>query len=364
MESKTEVRNEELNQAEVGAFFGKVFGDIKSSMLGLNLYIGDKLGLFRALAEAGAVTETEFARRTGLQERYLREWLSAMACGGIVDYDTSTREFYLPKERAFVLAKEDSPVFVSGIFEMLPTFYGNATKVVEHFRSGGGVSQKEYGKEFWHGFERFTRAQFLNHLVQQWIPAMPDVEGKLTDGGSVADVGCGNGQAALILAEAYPKAKVVGYDNYPLAIQEARDRAQRAGLGDRVEFRVADVVDGLPAKYDLVTTFDVIHDMVYPVAALKGIRKSLAQDGRYMWHEFNVSSDLAENIKNPIGLPLFLYNASTNYCMTTSLAEGGAAYGAVLGEKNARKIAKDAGFESFQRLPIDDPFHILYVLER
>ncbi len=360
MEHKTKAN--EVDQAKLGAFFGKVFGDIKSSMLGLNYYIGDKLGLFKALAEAGPVTNISLAKRTGLHERYLREWLSAMACGGIVDYDASTQEFSLAKERAMVLANEDSPLFVSGIFEMLPTFYGNATKVVDHFRSGGGVPQKDYGKEFWHGFERFTRAQLLNHLTQHWIPAMPEVEGRLKDGGSVADVGCGNGQAALIFAQAYPKAKVVGYDNYPLAIEEARDRANRAGLEGRVEFRLADVVEGLPAKYDLITTFDVVHDMVHPVAALKGIRRSLSGDGSYLWHEFNVSSDLAENLKNPIGLPLFLYNASTNYCMTTSLAEGGAAYGAVLGEKNARRIASDAGFARFQRLPIEDPFHVLYQL--
>ncbi len=352
----------DIDQQKLNEFFGKVWGDVKSIALGMNYYHGDKLGLFKVLAAAGPVTETELARRAGLQPRYVREWLGSMVCGGVLDYDPASKSFSMPPERAMVLANESSPVFVGGLFEMMPTWYANVPKVSEHFRSGGGVPQTEYKEEFWHGFERFTGAQFVNHIAQHWMPAMPDVDQRLREGGSVADVGCGNGQAPLIFARAYPKARVAGYDNYPLAIEQAKDRANRQGLRDRVRFQVADVSRGLPEQYDLITTFDVVHDMVDPVGSLKGIRRSLSPGGTYLWHEFNVSSDLEENMKNPLGLPVLLFSGSTNYCTTTSLSQGGAAYGAVLGEKNARQLARDAGFSSFERLPIEDPFHALYRL--
>jgi ubiquinone/menaquinone biosynthesis C-methylase UbiE len=358
---------QQLDHKKVEAFFGKVFGDIKSTALGMNIYLGDKLGLFKAMSEApaGTFTEDSLVKTTGLQPRYLKEWLSSMVVGGIVDFNAETNTFSFPIERALVLANENSPVFVSGIFEMFPTWYMNTPKVAEHFRTGGGVQQKEYGEEFWRGFERFTRAQFLNHMAQEWLPAMHEVHKKLLEhGGKIADVGCGNGQAALILAGTYPKAKVTGFDNYAPAIKTANERAKGLGVGDRVEYQVADAVDGLPgAKYDLITTFDAIHDMVDPVGALKGIRHSLTDDGTYLWHEFNVSSDLVENMKNPIGLPVFLYSASTNYCTTSSLSQGGAAYGACLGEKNARKIANEAGFTDFKRLPVNDLLAALYQLK-
>jgi SAM-dependent methyltransferase len=355
-------KGKEIDQVKLNEFFGKVWGDLKSIALGMNYYHGDKLGLFKTLDGSGPITERELAKRTGLQTRYVREWLGSMVCGGVVEFDPVAKTFSMPPERGMVLSNEDSPVFLSGFFEMMPTWYANSAQVAEHFRSGGGVAQTEFREEFWRGFERFTRAQFVNHIAQHWMPAMPDVAMRLEGGGSVADVGCGNGQAALLFARTYPKAKVVGYDNYPLAIEQATERARRAGVADRVRFQVADVTKGLPEKYDLITTFDVVHDMVDPVGALRGIHKSLAPKGAYLWHEFNVSSDLEENRKNALGLPVLLFSASTNYCMTTSLSQGGAGYGAVLGEHNAREIAKQAGFGGFERLPIEDPFHALYRL--
>ncbi|HZS95082.1 MAG TPA: methyltransferase domain-containing protein [Chloroflexota bacterium] len=339
---------------------GQLVSDYNAAMASALVYIGDRNGLFVALDGAGAVTPEELAATTGQSSRYLLEWLSAMACSGYVQYNPATGRFTLPPEQAFCLANADSPVFFSGLFEMLPTWYGNAPKVAEAFKDGKGVPQQEYGEEFWHGFERFTRAQFLNHLTQHWIPEIPGLEAKLEAGARVADIGCGNGQAILILAGAYPNSQFIGYDNYPLAVENARQRAVEAGVAGRVRYELADIVQGISGRYDLITIFDTVHDMVDPVGALTAIRKALAPDGVLLWTEFNVSGDLAENLDNPINLAKFTYSASTLYCMTTSLSQGGAGIGTCMGPHKAEELAQDAGFGSFRRLPIDDPFTALY----
>jgi SAM-dependent methyltransferase len=342
---------------------GQLVSDHNAAMASALVYIGDRNGLFTALDGAGPVTPDELAAKTGQSARYLREWLSAMACAGYVEYDSQTGRFTLPPEQAFCLANPDSPAFFSGLFEMLPTWYGNATKVADAFKSGTGVPQSEYGEEFWHGFERFTRAQFLNHLTQHWIPAIPGLEAKLQAGARVADVGCGNGQALLILAQAYPQSQLIGYDNYELAIKNARRRAAEAGLDSRVRYEQRDVVQGIPGRYDLITVFDTVHDMVDPVGALTAIRKALAPDGVLLWTEFNLSGDLTENLAHPLNLAKFGYSASTLYCMTTSLSQGGAGIGTCMGPHKAEELAQKAGFGSFRRLPIDDPFTVVYEVQ-
>ncbi|GAC1645724.1 MAG: class I SAM-dependent methyltransferase [Chloroflexota bacterium] len=342
---------------------GQLVSDYNAAMASALVYIGDRNGLFTAMDGAGAVTPDELAARTGQSSRYLREWLSAMACAGYVQYDPTTGRFTLPPEQAFCLANPDSPAFFSGLFEMLPTWYGNAAKVADAFKTGTGVPQKEYGEEFWHGFERFTRAQFLNHLTQHWIPSIPGLDEKLKEGARMADIGCGNGQAILILAQAYPRSQFIGYDSYELAIENARKRAAQAGVDGRVEYQLRDVVKGLPDTYDLITVFDTVHDMVDPVGALTSIRKALASDGVLLWTEFNVSGDLAENLANPLNLAKFTYSASTLYCMTTSLSQGGAGIGTCMGPHKAEELAREAGFESFRRLPIEDPFTAVYEVQ-
>jgi SAM-dependent methyltransferase len=352
-----------MDEQKVMQFVLRLVADVTAANMSTLVYIGDRNGLFKALAEGGPTTVDSLAERTGQQPRYLREWLSAMACAHYVDYDAASQRFTLPAEHAACLVNEDSPAFVGGMFQMLPTFGHAGSKVAESFKQGGGVPQTEYGEEFWKGFERFTRAQFVNKLAQVWIPAMPEVEAALNAGGSVADIGCGNGQALLILAGAYPKARYTGFDNYQLAIDNANQNARAAGLEKQVQFELRDIVDGMPEQYDLITTFDVVHDMVRPRAALKAIRQALKPGGTYLWLEFNVSSDLAENIGHPFGLPAFIYSASTLYCMTTSLSQGGEGLGAALGEAKARELAEEAGFSHFRRLPLDDPFSLLMELK-
>jgi ubiquinone/menaquinone biosynthesis C-methylase UbiE len=352
--------DKELDMQKTMSFAVRLMHDLGTANLAGLSYIGDKLDLFKSLAEAGPVTVEAFARKTGYVERYLREWLSAMACAGYVEFDRQENTFFLPAEHAACLANPDHPAYLGSSFGMVPTFLGNAPKVAEAFVKGGGVTQEHYGEEFWCGFERMSRAIFLNNLNQVWIPAMPDVHQKLLNGGSVADVGCGNGQALLILHQGYPKAHCVGYDNYELAVVNANDRAHTAGADEQIRYVQKDVADGLPEQYDLITTFDVVHDMVDPLGALKAIRAALKPGGVYLMGEFNFASDLAGNIDHPLGLGLFGYTASTLYCMTTSLSQNGAGIGTVMGEAKARQLAEQAGFSQFKRLPIDNPIQTLY----
>lgn len=349
-----------LDMEKTRSFAGRVLRDISTAQLASLSYIGDKLGLFDALAQAGPVTVETFARQTGYVERYLREWLSAMACAGYVEYDRQAHTFTLPPEHAACLANPEHPAYLGSMFSMFPTLVSNTPQVAQAFEKGGGVPQHAYGEEFWCGFERLTRVSFLNYLNQVWIPAMPDIHCKLQEGGSVADVGCGNGQALLILHQGYPKARCVGYDNYELAIANANKRAQAAGADGQVRYELHDVVKGLPEQYDLITTFDVVHDMVDPVGALKAIRAALNPEGAYLMGEFNFASDLAGNIDHPMGLGVFGYSASTLYCLTTSLSQNGAGIGTVMGEAKARELAEKAGFTKFRVLPLEDPIHKLY----
>lgn len=353
-ETTTSIDQEKLNEA-----VGRVLGDYLSTMIGPLIYIGDRNGLFAAMDGAGPLTPGNLAEKTGQSPRYVREWLGAMACAGHVEYDRRTDTYTLAPEVAMLLANPDSPVFLAGNFQMLPTFYRNAAQVADAFRSGGGVPQTEYGEEFWTGFERFTRAQFLNHLLQEWIPGLDGVENKLHQGARVADVGCGNAQALIILARAFPRSHFVGYDNYALAVDMARRRIAEAALKDRISIQLRDVSDGLPETYDLITAFDVVHDMVDPLQALRQIRAALAPGGTLMWTEFNVSENLGENLGHPVNLGKFAYSASTMYCMTTSLARGGAGIGTCIGHQ-AEDLAREAGFTHFRRLPLNDPFTVVY----
>jgi 2-polyprenyl-3-methyl-5-hydroxy-6-metoxy-1,4-benzoquinol methylase len=358
----TETAGPAIDADRLNMVISSLVSDHNAAVAGALVYIGDRNGLFTAMDGAGPLTVDELASRTWQSARYLREWLSAMACSGYVDYDPTTDRFTLSPEQAFCLANPDSPAYFSGLFEMLPTWYRNAAKVADAFKTGTGVLQSEYGEEFWHGFERFTHAQFVNHLVQDWIAAVPGLDTRLRAGAHVADVGCGNGQACIIMAEAYPSSRLTGFDDYPLAIHNARRRLAGTDLKDRVRYELHDVAEGIPGRYDLITVFDTVHDMVDPVGSLISIREALKPDGVLLWTEFNVSGDLTENLANPINLAKFTYSASTLYYMTTSLAEGGAGIGTCMGPHKAEELAAEAGFSSFHRLPIEDPFTAVYVV--
>ena len=352
-----------IDMDKAGAFAFKVLGDITSAQMGTLSTVADRLGLWKHLAEGGPATSAEFAARADINDRYAREWLSAMACHGYITYNDGTKHFVMTPEQAHILVDADSPFYLGSLFGMAPPYWRNLDLLTEAFRHGGGVPQAEYGEEFWCGFERFTRTGFRNNLAQDWIPALPQADAALKAGGSAADIGCGNGQALLFLAQGYPDATLVGYDNYPPAIAAANANAKAAGLAGRVRYEVCDVTQGIPGQFDLITTFDVVHDMPHPRPAMKEIRAALKPDGTYFVLEFNFSGDLQENIEHPMGIGSFGYSASTNYCMTQALAVGGEGTGTCMGEPKAREPASEAGFGQFRRLDFpQNPFNLFYEL--
>ena len=349
-----------LDRTKAEQFLGQVVSDVGTALLGALSFIGDRLDLFRTLADAGPVTIEALATRTGFSARYLREWLNAMTAAGYVLYRPESGHYVLPPEHATVLADPDSPFFVGGFLEMVVPSVSQATKLLSAFRSGGGVPQREYPPEMFEAIERGTAPWYKHHLLQDWIPTMPQVGSALARGGRAADVGCGSGQAALALARGFPEACVVGYDVHEGSIARARANAEAAGVAGRVTFEVADATRLPERHFDFISTFDVVHDSVDPVGLMAGIRRALVPGGTYLLLEMRCSPRVEENI-NPLGK--FLYSVSTLYCMTTSLAEGGAGIGAAMGEPKTRELADQAGFRHFRKLPIDDPFSVLYALQ-
>jgi 2-polyprenyl-3-methyl-5-hydroxy-6-metoxy-1,4-benzoquinol methylase len=342
----------------------KLLGDTTGAIIGALMVVGDRLGLFDTLAAAGPVTSDRFAERAGITERYAREWLSAMACQGYVAYENATKTFSLTPEQAFCLVDQDSPLYLTSIFGVLPDYYRNLDLLTEAFRQGGGVAQEHFGDEWLCGFQRFSRTGFVNYLCQDWIPAMPEIEARLRAGGTAADVGCGNGLALIQLAQCYPEAGLVGYDLHAPAIEAARANADAAGISDRVRFEVLDAAQGIPGQYDLITCFDVVHDMPFPRLALPKIREALAPGGSFFVLEFNFSDDLQENIDHPFGIGAFGYGASVNYCMTTALAAGGEGTGTCLGERRLRAFAAEAGFTEVRLLDFpQNPFNLIFELK-
>ncbi len=340
------------------AFVGTILGHLSGTMSTLLACIGDRLGLFKALAAHGSATSAELADRTGLNERYLREWLGGMAAAAYVEYDAATQRFTLPAAHAAALAQEAGPMFVGGMYQQLPGMLAVFDGVVAAFEHGGGVSQSRYGADFWDGLERFTGTWFENLLLPQWLPAMPEVKAHLERGADVADVGCGRGRALIKLAGAYPRSRYVGYDNYGPTIERATANAKTAGVGNLVKFEERDVSKGLPQQFDVVTTFDVVHDAADPLGLLKTIRNALKPGGVYVCLDINASDKLEENC-NPLGA--LFHGVSTFYCMTTSLANGGAGLGTLgFHEAKVHELCEAAGFKSVRRVPLENPFNSLY----
>jgi len=350
-----------LDWGKVKEFAGTMMNDLGAAMQGALTYIGDRLGIFKALAEAGSVTSAELAQRTGLNERYLREWLGAMTAAKYISYEPASARYTMSPEQAMILANEDSPFFMGGFMQMIVPEVAMAPKLIESFRTGKGLPQSEYPPEVFEAIERGSAPMYRHSLVRKWMPAMPHVVERLNAGGVALDVGCGSGRAVIALATAYPKARVLGYDAHPGSVERARANAKAAGVADRVNFEVVDGTKLPREQFDFVSTFDVVHDSVDPVGLMKSIYGALKPDGTYLMVEVNASNRLEDNI-NPMGR--MMYSASTLYCMTVSLAHGGAGLGALMGEPKAREMAQQAGFTRFQRLPVKDAFSVLYELRR
>ncbi len=341
-------------------FAHKVLEDTSSATTVIMSAIGDRLGLFKDLAENGAATSEEVAQRAKIHERYAREWLGGMTAAGYLTYDPGTRRFLLPPDHVPALAEEGGPMFFGGIHSELLGMIQVYDQVIEAFRNGGGVDPGNYPSGFYDGLDRFTSNWHNNLLIQQWIPSVPHILSRLKQGITVADVGSGRGRALVNLAKAFPRSLFVGYDIFEPNLRYAMEFARAEGVADRVKFVERDVSKGLPEDYDLITTFDVIHDAVDPRGILRSIRKGLKPDGIYLCLDINCSDKLEENV-GPLGA--LFYGFSIMYCMTTSLAKGGEGLGTLgLPLSKLEELAKEAGFSEVRRLPLENPFNNLYEL--
>jgi SAM-dependent methyltransferase len=345
-----------IDDAKLEQFVGQALGELGATLNAALVVMGDRLGLYKAMAGNGGVTPAELADRTGTTERYVREWLNAQAAGGYVTYDPESRRYTLPPEQAIVLTDEDSPFFMPGAFQLMTATASDGPHIMEAFRSGAGVGWHEHNHGVFEGCERFFRPGYKANLVQAWIPALDGVEEKLRRGARVADVGCGHGASTLIMAEAYPNATFVGFDYHDRSIEEATERARVAGVDDRVRFEVASAQDFPGADFDLVTTFDCLHDMGDPVSAARHVLETLAPDGTWLIVE-PYAEDRVEDNLNPVGR--IYYAASTLLCTPASLSqEVGLALGAQAGEARLRDVVTAGGFTRFRRAA-ETPFNLV-----
>jgi SAM-dependent methyltransferase len=345
-----------VNEAKLHEFMMKAVGEMGAAMNTALILIGDRLGLYKAMAGSDPMTSAELATKTGTTERYVREWLAAQAAGGFVTYDAATARYALPPEQALALADESSPVFLPGYFQIVEASLKSVPKVTDAFRSGNGVGWHEHDACLFVGTERFFRPNYRGHLINEWIPALKDSEAKLKAGARVADVGCGLGTSTILMAQAYPKSSFVGFDYHPRSIELAREAAANAGVADRVKFEVASAKEFPGKGYDLVAFFDCLHDMGDPEGAARHVRETLDANGTWMIVEPFANDKLEDNL-NPIGR--VFYAASTMLCTPASLSqEVGLGLGAQAGEGRLSKILRAAGFTRVRRAA-ETPFNII-----
>ena len=346
----------QIDQAKLEQFLGQVVGELGAAMNAALVLIGEKLGLYKAMAGAGPITAAELASKTSTDERYVREWLSAQAAGGYVTYDPAKQAFELPNEQAFALAVEDSPAYLPGAFHIVSSMMKDEPKLVEAFRTGEGVGWDEHDVSLFEGTEKFFRPNYAANLVSSWIPSLAGVDEKLKRGARVADVGCGHGASTILMAKAYPKSQFVGFDYHGPSVVWARQAAAKAGAGNAI-FEVAAAKDFHGAKYDLVAFFDCLHDMGDPVGAATHVRQMLNPGGTWMIVEPFANDKLEDNL-NPAGR--LFYSASTMICTPASRAqEVGLCLGAQSGEARMRKVVMDGGFTKFRRAS-QTPFNLVY----
>jgi 2-polyprenyl-3-methyl-5-hydroxy-6-metoxy-1,4-benzoquinol methylase len=346
-----------VNPDKLNEFLGKAIVDFGATFHAALIRIGDRLGLYKALAAAGPQTPGELAKKTGTAERYIREWLSSQAAGGYVTYDPGSGKFHLSEEQAFALADENSPAFLPGAFQVALASVKAEDQIAERFKTGKGMGWHEHHPELFVGTERFFRPGYAANLIAAWIPALQGVEAKLKKGARVADVGCGLGASTILMATSFPKSEFVGFDYHDKSIETAKKRAKDAGVGDRIKFKVAKAKDYPGKDYDFVTFFDCLHDMGDPAGASKHVRSSLKKDGTWMIVEPFAGDKLEDNL-NPIGRAF--YGASTLLCTPASLSqEVGLALGAQAGEKRLREVVTSGGFKHFRRAT-QTPFNLIF----
>ena len=337
-------------------FLGQFVNDLGATVHAGMVVIGDRLGLYKALA-AGPLTVAELAAITRTDERYVREWLASQAAGGYITYNPQTLKFGMTEEQALTLANEDGPAYLPGAFELALGSLAAVPRITEAFRSGAGMGWGEHEDRVFHGCEKFFRPGYAANLVSSWIPALDGVQDKLARGAKVADVGCGKGASTILMAKAFPKSHIYGFDYHDKSIEAARESAKRQGVADRVTFEVAKAKEFPGKDYDFVAVFDCLHDMGDPVGAAAQVRAALSNDGSWMIVEPFANDDLQDNL-NPVGR--VYYSFSTLLCTPCSRSqEVGMCLGAQAGEKQIQKVVTSAGFRRFRRAT-QTPFNLVY----
>ena len=347
----------EVDAQKLEQFVFRAVEEVGATLNAALVVMGDKLGLYRALADAGPTTPVELARRTGVSERYIREWLNAQAAGGYVEYDSVGGNYTLAPEQTIALTDESSPAYLPGFFQIALGTVIDSPRITEAARSGAGVGWHEHNHDVFEGCERFFRPGYNASLVPSWLPALDGVVEKLTAGAKVADIGCGHGSSTILMAQAFPNSKFVGSDYHADSIKTAQQRAHDAGVSERVHFETTLASSAAGEGFDLVTMFDCLHDMGDPVGASRQVREMLAPDGTWMIVE-PMAGDRVEDNFNPVGRAF--YGFSTFLCTPASLSQDvGLALGAQAGEARIRDVVEAGGFTRFRRVA-ETPFNFVF----
>jgi SAM-dependent methyltransferase len=345
-----------VDQTKLMEFVGKFVGDFGATLHAPLVLIGERLGLYKSMADTGPMTPAELASHTGTNERYVREWLCAQAASGYAEYDADTGRFSLSPEQSFALANEGGPAYILGAFHIALAMMRDMPKLADAFVTGEGVGWHEHDHALFHGTEKFFRSNYAGNLTSNWIPALDGVEEKLQRGATVADIGCGHGSSTILMAQAYPRSRFTGFDYHPASIDRARDLAKLAGVADGVSFEIATAKDYPGHGYDLVAFFDCLHDLGDPVGAAAHVHQSLEADGTWMIIE-PFANDRVEDNLNAIGR--IFYSASTMICTPASKAqEVGLALGAQAGEARLREVVTAGGFTRVRRAA-ETPFNLV-----
>ncbi|HJU28390.1 MAG TPA: class I SAM-dependent methyltransferase [Candidatus Binataceae bacterium] len=350
------------DRKKAAALTRQVGVDFGSALTVALAYVGDRLGIFKALAGGASMTSAQLAERAGLNERYVREWAATMAASGYLDYNAAEQTFHLSPEQAMVLARDDNTFYMGGAFQYAVACYRQISKLMDSFQHGGGVPFSDFGSDIVEAIERLFHSGYETWVAREWIPAATDVHDRLAAGGDAAEVGCGAGQCIIPVAQAYPNSRFFGYDVDQTSIERARRKAAAAGVADRVVFeRIA--AERLPfeGRFDLVMAFNCIHDMAHPRQVLAAIRRILKPGAAALWSEARAGDRLEDNLNTQART---MYASSTMHCMTVSLAQGGEGLGSVIGEAKARAMALEAGFSRFELLPVKNPIHQIFLMRK
>jgi len=347
---------QELQMEKVKAFHQRVMNDVAGMVSVACGSIGDKLGLYKALAENGSMTPKDLAKLTGANERYLLEWLINQAASGYIEYDSASGRFTLPAEHALVLTNEDHPLFACGFFQVFSAFSRAVPRISECFQTGNGMPWGDHDADVFAGTERLFRPAYMTQLVPQWIPSIAGLKEKLESGAKVADIGCGHGLSTIIMAKSFPRSKFFGFDNHAPSIEWAKEESEREGVADRVQFQVSDAGQFPGEDYDLISYFDCLHDMGDPVASCRRAAQALKSNGCAMIIEPMAGNKIEENF-NLVGR---IYSGASIMCCTpNAVASGTHSLGTIATDRALEDVVKAGGFRHFQR-SMETPFNRIF----